>query len=416
MGDFMARTNNPSLRRIVERLNHSEERFRLLVESVQDYALFMLDPAGRIASWNHGAERIKGYRAAEVVGRHFSLFYTRDDIDSGKPDAALEQAAASGRFEDVGWRVRKDGSLFWAGVVVTALRDENGKLRGFGKVTHDLTERRQATQQLAQNESRLRSALDHDLTPAFGANPDSPIGHDLDGLINMIARDLQPPLRNIEMLAAQVRDGVAELNAMAQRLDLIAQSAVRLSRVTNDLLMFSRSGRANPAIHLGADLNAIVAEARKALGAAARSRRVRWSIGKLPRVAGDPALLRVAFEQLLSNALKFTQQRDPAMIEVAASAQHDHEVLVEIKDNGIGFDEQHAHKLFRAFQRLHNESGYAGGGLGLITAKRIIECHNGRIWAEARPGAGASFFITLSPVAPEVQRQSPEAWKGKPAA
>lgn len=111
----MAKTNNPSLRRIVERLNHSEERFRLLVESVQDYALFMLYPAGRIASWNHGAERIKGYRAGEVVGRHFSLFYTRDDIDCGKPDAALEKAAASGRFEDEGWRVRKGGSLFWAG-------------------------------------------------------------------------------------------------------------------------------------------------------------------------------------------------------------------------------------------------------------------------------------------------------------
>ena len=412
----MAKPNNPSLRRIVERLNHSEERFRLLVESVQDYALFMLDPAGRVASWNHGAERIKGYRAGEIVGRHFSLFYTREDIDCGRPDAALEKAAASGRFEDEGWRVRKDGSLFWAGVVITALRDESGKLRGFGKVTHDLTERRQATQRLAEKETRLRSLMDHDLTPTSAANPDSPTRRDLDGLANMIARDLQPPLRNIETLAAQVRDAMAELNAMAQRLDLIAQSAVSLTRVTNDLLMFSRSGRANPAIHPGADLNAIVAEARKALGAAARSRRVRWSIGRLPRVAGDPALLRVVFEQLLSNALKFTRQRDPAMIEVAASARSDNEVLVEIKDNGIGFGEQHAHKLFGAFQRLHNESEYAGGGLGLITAKRIIECHRGRIWAEARPGTGASFFITLPQAAPEVLRQSPEESRGNPAA
>src|SRR5512141_2547771 len=101
--------------------------------------------------------------------------------------------------------------------------------------------------------------------------------------------------------------------------------------------------------------------------------------------------LRFAFEQLLSNALKFTQQRDPAMIEVAASTRNDNEVLVEIRDNGIGFSEQDAHKLFGAFQRLHNDSAYAGGGLGLVTAKRIIECHNGRIWAESQPGIGASF-------------------------
>jgi len=402
----MAKTNNPSLGRVVERLNHSEERFRLLVESVHDYALFMLDPAGRVASWNRGAERIKGYRAGEIVGRHFSLFYTREDIECGKPDAALEKAAVSGRFEDEGWRVRKDGSLFWAGVVITALRDDSGKLRGFGKVTHDLTERRQAIRRLAECETRLHTFIDHGVPPAFAGNPDSPTRRDLDGLAQMVARDLRPPLRNIETLAAQVREGMAELNTMARQLDLIAQSAGRLTRVTNDLLMFSRSRRPNQTKHRGADLNAIVAEARKALGAAARSHRVRWNIGRLPRVAGDPALLRGVFEQLLSNALKFTQPRDPAVIEVAASAERGNEVLIEIRDNGVGFSEQHAHRLFGAFQRLHSENEYAGAGLGLVTAKRIIECHGGRIWAEARPGAGASFFFTLPPAAPAALRQS----------
>ena len=408
----MARTNNASLRRVVERLHHSEERFRLLVESVQDYALYMLDPAGRVASWNQGAERIKGYAAREVAGRHFSLFYTREDVECGKPDAALKEAAASGRFEEEGWRVRKDGSLFWARVVITAMRDQSGQLRGFGKVTHDLTERRQALQRLERSEARLRAFMDGSLSPVLNENPGEQSRREVDGLAQMIARDLRPPLRQIETLAGQVREGMAELNAMARRLDLIAQSAVRLTRVTNDLLMFARSGRLNAGNPRCADLNASIEEARKALGAPARSQRVRWNVGMLPWVAGDPALLRTALEQLLSNALKFTQHCDPALIDVSASAEVGSEVVIEIRDNGIGFRGQDAHKLFGAFQRLHSEAEYEGAGLGLVTAKRIIECHGGRIWAESRPGAGASFFFTLQRAAPAVLRQPATGLEG----
>jgi PAS domain S-box-containing protein len=139
----MKRSANPSTsERVVEPLRRSEERFRLLVENVVDYAIFMLDVQGRIVSWNAGAERIKGYRAEEIIGRHFSAFYPPEDVEAGKPDMELEIAVADGRWEEEGWRVRKDGSRFWASVVITALYDEHGKLRGFGKVTRDLTERR----------------------------------------------------------------------------------------------------------------------------------------------------------------------------------------------------------------------------------------------------------------------------------
>src|SRR5215207_2344623 len=129
-----------------------DERFRLLVEGVADYAIFMLDSEGRIVSWNPGGERIKGYRADEVIGRHFSLFYTQEAIDRGHPDHELKMAKADGRFEEEGWRVRKDGSQFWANVVITALFDEGGQLRGFGKVTRDMTERRLAVE--AEREAR----------------------------------------------------------------------------------------------------------------------------------------------------------------------------------------------------------------------------------------------------------------------
>ena len=143
-------------RRAERALRESEERFRLLVEAAQDYAIFMLDPQGRIASWNAGAERIKGYRAAEIIGHHFSIFYPLEAVESRWPERELEMAAAEGRFEDEGWRLRKDGSRFWANVVITALRDEDGDLKGFSKITRDLTERMQKEVQLRESESRFR--------------------------------------------------------------------------------------------------------------------------------------------------------------------------------------------------------------------------------------------------------------------
>ena len=518
----MAGTNAPARRSVVERLGHSEERFRLLVESVQDYALFMLDPAGCVASWNQGAQRMKGYSAEEIVGQHFSRFYLREDVDRGKPDLSLREAASSGRVEDEGWRVRKDGSRFWATVVITAIRDETGTLRGFGKVTHDLTDRVKATLRLKESEARLQAFMDHSPAVMFIKNPDgryqyvndqfcrafglareavlgridadlfsaaqaarfqandmsvltagvalafeeiaeyqngrhigivckfpirdaggritalggvvtdvterarrtrdlahlqphtgppadamgedrpgaAPADRDVDALALMISRDLRPPLRNIEMLASQVREGMAELGAMSTRLSRIARAAAGLTRLTNDLLVFSRSARMQRGVHRTADLNSIVADARRSLGAAQSARRIDWKVGQLPQVVGDPPLLRVVFDQMLSNAVKFTQQRDPAVIEVTAIAVDGGDVVIKIADNGAGFDRLHAHRLFGVFQRLHRGNQFDGSGLGLAIAKRIIESHEGRIWAESQPEAGASFFFTLKAAAP----------------
>ena len=150
------------LAKLNEDLRQSEERFRLLVEGVKDYAIFMLSPAGKILSWNLGAERIKGYRAEEIIGRHFSTFYTPEDIRGRKPERALKIAAAEGRFEDEGWRVRKDRSRFWANVVLTALFDAAGNLKGFSKVTRDITERKKAEEALSQLSARLLQAQDEE--------------------------------------------------------------------------------------------------------------------------------------------------------------------------------------------------------------------------------------------------------------
>ncbi|HJU22676.1 MAG TPA: PAS domain S-box protein, partial [Casimicrobiaceae bacterium] len=135
---------------------HDEQRFRLLVESVGDYAIFLLDREGRISSWNAGAQRIKGYSADEIIGRHFSIFYPREAVERQHPQYELRVAAEQGRYAEEGWRVRKDGSLFWANVVITALRDASGQLVGFGKVTRDLTRRREHEEALKQSEERFR--------------------------------------------------------------------------------------------------------------------------------------------------------------------------------------------------------------------------------------------------------------------
>jgi formate hydrogenlyase transcriptional activator len=153
----------------------SEQRFRLLVENVHDYAIFMLDPEGKVSTWNLGAERIKGYRAEEIIGRHFSRFYAQEDLLSGKPDMELKTAALQGRFEDEGWRIRKDGSRFWANVIITAVRDQSGKLLGFSKITRDFTERRKAEESVRLSEERFRSL--------FEFSPDAIIVSDQDGKI-----------------------------------------------------------------------------------------------------------------------------------------------------------------------------------------------------------------------------------------
>ena len=158
---------NTKLQTQIEALRVSEERFRLLVEGSKDYAIFMLDPTGRIASWNPGAERIKQYRADEIIGQHFSRFYSADDVQAGKPERELQVASTEGRYEEEGWRLRKDGSRFWANVIITALRDDTGKLRGFSKVTRDMTDRKQAEEnarRLLQEETARRTAEEYATT------------------------------------------------------------------------------------------------------------------------------------------------------------------------------------------------------------------------------------------------------------
>jgi PAS domain S-box-containing protein len=361
-----------------EELRRSEERFRLLVESVRDYAIFVLEPDGTVATWNPGASRFKGYAAKEIVGKHFSLFYTPEDLAVDKPAVELREAELVGRVEDEGWRVRKDGTRFWANVVITALRDEGGTLIGFAKVTRDLTERREA-------EERLRQAL-VDLTRS---------NRDLDEYASFVAHDLQEPLRKMASFAELLEyEYGGQLDDKAHGYILaVVDAARRMRALITEVMDYSRlESTAAPFEPL--DLGEVVAEVLRDLDDRVRDADADVVVDPLPRISGDAGALARVFQNLLWNAIKY---RDPARkLTVWVSARRQgSEWILSVVDNGIGFDPAFAARILRPFQRLHPTERYPGSGLGLASSAKIVEKHRGRLWAAATPGQGATFYVSL---------------------
>ncbi len=368
-----------------EQVRAREEVFHMLVGQVKDYAIFMLDPEGRVMSWNEGAERIKGYGAEEVIGRHFSCFYTPEDIARHHPLEGLETATKEGRFEDAGWRVRKDGSRFWANVVITALKDETGKLRGFSKVTRDITARKKAEEELQALNRELQQTT-VDLTAA---------NKELEAFTYSVSHDLRAPLRHLDGFSKLlVDDHRAGLSPDAQEyVATIRDSAIHMGMLIDDLLNLARVGRKQLDMQV-AGLNSLVEEVKRDLNHANPDRDIEWKVETLPFVECDPALMKQVFVNLLANAVKFTRPRNPAVIEVGVTSQ-DGARAVFVRDNGVGFSMKYANKLFGVFQRLHRSEDFEGTGVGLATVQRIIHKHRGRVWAEAALDKGATFYFTV---------------------
>jgi PAS domain S-box-containing protein len=350
-----------------------------MVSNVKDYAILLLDAEGRVASWNEGAERIKGYRAEEIIGQPFSRFYSREDVEAGKPALNLEQASREGRVEDEGWRIRKDGTPFWASVVITVLHDKAGRPQGFVKVTRDITEKRNAQQELVRRSAEIAAA-----------------NKELESFSYSVSHDLRAPLRSMDGFSqALLEDYKDKLDEQGvDYLSRVRAASQKMAALIDDLLSLARVSRA-PVRQASVDLAAIARSVAEDLRAATPGRTVDISIARDLTTKGDPALLRIVLENLMRNAWKFTSTRPRAKIEVG-SVVVDGSASFFVRDDGVGFDMTYRDKLFNAFQRLHRSDEFPGSGIGLATVARIIHRHGGRVWAEGEVGRGATFYFTLS--------------------
>jgi PAS domain S-box-containing protein len=379
-----------------EDLRHSEERFRLLVEGVYDYAIFMLDVTGAVATWNNGAARIKGYRADEIIGQHFSKFYPQDAKESGWPEHELRVAAAEGRFIDEGWRVRKDGSQFWAHVTITALRDDEGRLRGFAKLTRDLTERKR-TEALEASGAERDAMLESERNARMLAQRTARIK---DEFLATLSHELRTPLNAIlgwtQLLRSRPEPEPAEFQRAMEVIERNARAQVRL---IDDLLDLSRimSGRFRLDVQQVSLLD-VVRGALDTVEPTAQTKGVRLESVLDPKsviVSGDPARLQQVFWNLLSNAVKFTPKG--GKIQVLLQRVNSH-IEFSVSDTGIGISAGFLPHVFERFSQrdssTHRE--YGGLGLGLAIAKQLVELHGGSIQAKSMgEGQGATFVVTL---------------------
>jgi PAS domain S-box-containing protein len=367
-----------------EDLRRSEERFRLLVDGVQDYAIYMLSPAGIVTSWNLGAQRIKGYDAAEVIGTHFSRFYPADAIEAGKPWAELTIAREQGRAEDEGWRVRKDGSRFWARVVVTALHDREGTLHGFAKITQDLTQRRHAE---ALEISRAN----------------------VNDFIAVLAHELRNPLAPIRnAVQLQMKSGRTDPTLVMTR-EIIDRQSAQLTRIVEDLLDISRITRGTLSMEEKVlDVADIVARAvetsRPAIDAARHKLEVSLPARQF-KVRGDPLRLVQALTNLLNNAARYTDAGGRIVVKVEEAGEGESEagqVGISVRDTGRGIDAALLKSIFGMFVQGRDPLSRpsAGLGVGLALARSIVELQHGTIEAKSEGiGKGAEFIIRLPVVA-----------------
>jgi PAS domain S-box-containing protein len=497
-----------------EKLRESEERLRLLVESIKDYAVFMLEPTGHVATWNPGAERFKGYRAEEIIGQHISRFYEPEDVRRGKPQALLREAMEHGRVEDEGWRVRKDGSRFWADVVISAVRDPSGRLRGFSKVTRDLTERRQAEERIRQSEKRFRILIDqvkdyaifmldpagHVVTWNKGAEhlkgyrPEEIIGESIsrfyaaedaqggkaerelatalregrfeeegwrvrkdgsrfwanviltplyddtgqhvgftkvtrdlterrkleeerlrvaqvqeslrlrDEFLSIASHELKTPLTALQLQLQSMRERVEALDGRtAIKLDRASRSSERLADLIEALLDVSRisTGR----LELSPqpfDLAEATHELVERLRDSAAKAGCELSLRAEASMPGTWDRLRIeqVLLNLVGNAIKYAAG---APIEVSLAREGETAVL-EVRDRGPGIPEEALPRIFDRFERAAEMRHYGGLGLGLYIVREIIKAHDGMVTVRNLPDGGACFTVRL-PMLPVI---SPE--------
>jgi PAS domain S-box-containing protein len=346
----------------------------VLVESVKDHAIVMLDPDGRVERWSPGAEVVTGYRAEELTGQHLNVLYTPEDLARGLPDGLLRGADSAGRTEDEGWRVRKDGSRYWASEVVTALRSRTGELTGYAKVTRDLSERRSAELSRARAEEAVRLR---------------------DEFLSVASHELRTPLTTLQIeLRSLYEHRDACDDRMAKRIERSVRSADRLDALIESLLDVSRIATGKLVLRPAAlDLSQLLPPLLDALRASAEKAGCALSLVMSGPIMGtwDRSRLQQVLMNLLANALKYGAG-GPVTVTVSTDAD---EAVIEVADKGPGIRETDLARIFRRFERAVSLRHYGGLGLGLYVSREIVRAQGGTISARNLVGGGACFTVRL---------------------
>lgn len=352
----------------------AEQRFRLLVESVKDYGIFMLDPNGIVSSWNAGAESIKGYRAEEIIGKHFSIFYPEEDIKRGKTEMELREAIKHGRFEDEDWRIKKDGSRFWANVIITPVYDDNRHLLGFSKVTRDLTDRKEIEEALKKaNEKK-------------------------DEFIGVASHELKTPLTSlkayIQLLQREING-----NPTANGIIYIQKASgyiEKLSSLISDLLDVSKIQAGKLEFNIREiDFEKTITEAIDNLKHTAHTHKIIVDnrLTEPVIIRADRDRIEQVINNLLSNAIKYSPKADKVEVKLSKTNKA---VQVAVTDYGFGIPEENQKRIFERFFRVEGQGSFISGlGIGLFITCQIVSRHNGKIWVESQEGKGSTFYVTL---------------------
>jgi PAS domain S-box-containing protein len=367
-------------------LRASEERYHKMIAEVQDYAILLLDVQGNIQNWNAGAEKIKGYTAEEIIGQNFQVFYTPEDRRNKLPQQLLAQAAENGKAIHEGWRITKQGTKFWGSIVITAVHNDQGTLIGFSKVTRDLTDKKLTEDKLKDYLLKLEKQ-----------------NEELDRFAYAASHDLQEPLRKIQTFTDLADQYLGDEEMARKYLDKINTASARMSALIRAILEFSTLAKSDSSEKTNTDLNDILDNVLSDYELLIQQKKAVVQAGPLPVIRAVPLQVNQLFTNLVGNALKYTTQepqisisysfvssRDvPHMVDMAAGNYH----CLVFTDNGIGFEPQYAQLIFTLFQRLHGKHEYSGTGIGLALCKKIMDNHEGYIYAEGSPGKGASFYV-----------------------
>lgn len=374
------------LKQINISLRQSEERHQKMISEVRDYAIILLNNKGEISSWNAGAEAIKGYSSDEISGKHFRIFYSKDDREKNLPEKILNEATRHGKAIHEGWRVRKDGTWFWGSVVITALHADDGSIIGYSKVTRDLTERKLTEDKMQEYLVELESK-----------------NKDLEQFAYIASHDLQEPLRKIQVFIEIIGKNFEDKALMKKYFDKINLCTQRMSQLIKSVLNYSKVSADNDQMVM-TDLNDILENVKADFELTIQEKKAVIESCSLPIIKAVPHLINQLFTNLIGNALKFTKSSPVIKISsvikqkeqlenIATNLSNNRYLEIAFSDNGIGFEQQYEKLIFSMFQRLHGREEFKGTGIGLAVCKRIMEVHAGIIIATSEITRGSTFYV-----------------------